>query len=141
MDNLFEKIFLYDYHDTSINQIIIDDKITLIFENGIYASNENGDKQLLTGKAYMNIFVSDNKYMDTIEDFDNRKGLISLKKFNKKLKNYIFEVFNLYYSCFCNMILIEGNFINDYKAKIGVPNLILIYIYNCTDIDFKFDDK
>ena len=141
MNDLFKKIFTYEYHNINISNFKFDNnKIILNFEDGLYLLNEDGSVKLLTQPISMTISLD--VYYGTIQNFveiwNSTVDNITIKDFSKKFKKQIFIIDKLFFSLFDKTILIEGLFEKDKKIINGIPQKTLIIISDCTNVDFSY---
>ena len=113
MNNIFEELLRYGFHDTKISSIDGEGlEIKLNFDNGIYFLNENRKETNLSNS--IQIVLRLDSFFDSFED------AFEIKEYGKKLK-YIeystlkrflqkeeFGISMSYYSNFNNSILFDG---------------------------------
>lgn len=106
MNNIFEQLFQYGFHDTEISSVEGEGlEIKLNFDNGIYLLDENG-KETILSKPMQVIFRIDS-YFDSFED------AFEIKEYGKKVKyldyltlKKIYKKKYLEYLCLTIVILI-----------------------------------
>ena len=133
---MFKKCIEYGLHDTSVNDITIEDNgLTFLFENGVYISSDDGKESSLTKpcKMFINIeafnrnspfehcsfYKCHKKHFSEVEFSDIKKLL---------LKNR-FDIDLDFYSPFAQAISLRG-YIGKYQAEIRITEI--------KSIEFKF---
>lgn len=118
MNNIFEKLLQYGFHDTYITAIEIGTfEIRLEFKEGIYLLDESVRERNLS-KPLQIILKINSTFIDTPKDvFEIREYVKKLKYLEYSIfENYFekdkFGILMLYYSNFNNSILIEGGICN-----------------------------
>lgn len=118
MNNIFEKLLQYGFHDTYITAIEIGTfEIRLEFKERIYLLDESGRERNLS-KPLQIILKINSTFIDTPKDvFEIREYVKNLKYleysiFEKYFEKDKFGILMLYYSNFNNSILIEGGICN-----------------------------
>ena len=133
MSKLFDTLFSYGFHDTTISNIkVCEHQVKVHFDKGLYSLDKNGKETELT------------KPITLVIDIDKEHGLVasqtiaiqrySNKRFHKGLKRLDIEeikdselmnlvVGNVYYSGFDNAVLIEA-FGNGYSYSINISECV-----------------
>lgn len=118
MNNIFEKLLQYGFHDTDITAIEIESfEIILEFKNGIYLLDENGRERNLS-KPLKIIFKINSTFVNTpravfeIREYVKKLKYLDYSTFEKYFQKDKFGILMLYYSNFNNSILIEGGICN-----------------------------
>lgn len=144
MINLFEKIFKYGYHDTSISNIKLEkNKIILEFKNGIYTLDDRGKEVELT-KSLSMIISLDLKFesiYNQIDIWNTSLGSVNLVSFIREFKTRTFEIDNVFYSMSDSVFMIDGLFDDEYSMINGVMQHTMIYINLCDSVEFEFENN
>lgn len=113
MNNIFEQLFQYGFHDTEISSVEGEGlEIKLNFDNGIYLLDENG-KETILSKPMQVIFRIDS-YFDSFEDafeikeYGKKVKYLDYLTLKKNLQKEIFGISMSYYSNFNNCVLFDG---------------------------------
>lgn len=113
MNNIFEQLFQYGFHDTEISSVEGEGlEIKLNFDNGIYLLDENG-KETILSKPMQVIFRIDS-YFDSFEEafeikeYGKRVKYLDYLTLKKYLQKEIFGISMSYYSNFNNCVLFDG---------------------------------
>lgn len=113
MNNIFEQLFQYGFHDTEISSVEGEGlEIKLNFDNGIYLLDENG-KETILSKPMQVIFRIDS-YFDSFEDafeikeYGKKVKYLDYLTLKKYLQKEIFGISMSYYSNFNNCVLFDG---------------------------------
>lgn len=114
MNNIFEQLFQYGYHDTEISSIDGEGlEIRLTFDNGIYLTDENG-KETVLSKPMQVILRIDSYYFDSfaealeIREYGEKVKYLDYSTLKKYSQKESFEIAMCYYSRFDNCILFDG---------------------------------
>lgn len=118
MNNIFEKLLQYGFHDTDITAIEIGTfEIRLEFKKGIYLLDESGRERNLS-KPLQIILKINSTFIDTpqdvveIREYVKKMKYLEYSTFVKYFEKDKFGILMLYYSNFNNSILIEGGICN-----------------------------
>lgn len=113
MNNIFEQLFRYGFHDTKISSVDGDGlEIKLSFNNGIYLLNEKGKEVNLSNP--IQIILKIDSYFDSFEEtfeikeYGKKVKYIEYLKLKKYLQKESFGISMAYYSNFNNCILFDG---------------------------------
>lgn len=113
MNNIFEQLFQYGFHDTEISSVEGEGlEIKLNLDNGIYLLDENG-KETILSKPMQVIFRIDS-YFDSFEEafeikeYGKRVKYLDYLTLKKYLQKEIFGISMSYYSNFNNCVLFDG---------------------------------
>lgn len=133
MDNIFEKLFQYGYHDTDIYEIYGENlSIKLKFNNGVYMLDDEGKETCLTKPIAINLKINSH--------YDSFKDALEIREYGKKIKYIDYDILNkyllkerfgiwmLYYSKLGKCILIDGGIMS---------RQISLFIEGIEDIDFQ----
>ena len=129
MNNIFEKLLQYGFHDTYITAIEIGTfEIKLEFKEGIYLLDESGRERNLS-KSLMIIKKINSSFVDTPKDVLEIREYVNKMKY---LEYFKFEILMLYYSNFNNSILIEGGICNK-QIMFSIEDIeeVIIQELNC----------
>lgn len=138
MNNIFEKLLQYGFHDTYITAIEIGTfEIKLEFKEGIYLLDESGRERNLS-KSLMIIMKINSSFVDTpkdvleIREYVNKMKYLEYLTFEKYFEKDKFEILMLYYSNFNNSILIEGGICNK-QIMFSIEDIeeVIIQKLNC----------
>ena len=97
MNNIFEQLFQYGFHDTEIYSIDGEGlEIRLTFENGIYLLDENGKETILSKPMQVVLKINSDKTL-TIDKSSNQVEKY-FKDENKELKTmfYCYDKTNIF---------------------------------------------
>lgn len=113
MNNIFEQLFQYGFHDTEIYSIDGEGlEIRLTFENGIYLLDENGKETILSKP--MQVVLKINSCFDSFEEafeireYEKKVKYLDYLTLKKYLQKDTFGISMVYYSKFSNCILFDG---------------------------------
>ena len=133
MNNIFEKLFQYGFHDTEISSMECENlEIKLNFDEGIYLLDETGTETILSKP--MQVILHINPYVDSYERVieiieygrKTKTKYLDYAEFQKYLKKETFEIMMVYYSKFCSCILFDGGFFKkDIMLSIGAVDDII----------------
>jgi len=142
MEDILNNVFSYGFHDTDIDNIIIENnEIILCFDKGLYTLDENNneDKLVLGIKMIITVelFNECGDASDNINVWESKNGDLNLKNVLKKISKSSFGIENLYFSSFNNSILIDGYYNNESNFRKGINHKMLIVIENCIKIRYE----
>ena len=113
MNNIFEQLFQYGFHDTELSSICGENlEISLNFQNGLYLLDKTGKETVLSGP--MRIILKLNTWFDSFEE------AMEIREYGKKMKylNYstiknhlskeTLGISMAYFSIFNNCIMFDG---------------------------------
>lgn len=131
MDNLFNEIFKYGYHDCKITQMQIKKDSIELFFDGLYELDLSGTETNFIPKIKMIIKLDVNhfnasNYID-IWVYGKKNQNLDINEFFDIYDNCYLSVLNLYYSDFNDEILIVGGL--DGKD-------CYVRISNCCSVEF-----
>lgn len=136
MNNVFEPLFQYGFHDTEFSSIEIDGtEIKLHFDKGIYLLDETGNETQLSKSAIVALKVALQPFIEQVEQqieikiVDEKCGDLEYSDLKKDLKKEPFEVFAVYFSPFNNTVLFTGSIGNksvDLSIE-GVQNIQVLF--------------
>ncbi len=113
MNNIFEQLFQYGFHDTEIFSIDGEGlEIKLDFDNGIYLLDENGKETILSKP--MQVILRIDSYFDSFEEameikeYGKRVKYLDYIILKKYLQKETLGISMCYYSKFGNCILFDG---------------------------------
>lgn len=113
MNNIFEQLFQYGFHDTEISSIDYEDlQIKLNFDEGIYLLDEKG-KETVLSKPMQVILKINFKFNSLEEVFEikecgKRVKHIDYSLLEKYMQKEAFKIWMVYYSNFNKCILFDG---------------------------------
>src|SRR5574344_2042752 len=91
MDNIFEQIFRYGFHDTDLTSILCENgQISLSFNNGIYILDENGKEEKLS-KALQIVLEIDTSFYSLDQ-------LLEIKEYGNKVKYLNYSSLKKYFN-------------------------------------------
>ncbi len=136
MNNVFEPLFQYGFHDTEFSSIEIDGtEIKLYFNEGIYLLDETSNETQLSKSAIVVLKVALQPFIEQVEKqievktCDEKVEEVEYSQLKKDLKKQPFEVFSVYFSPFNNTVLITGSIGNksvDLSIE-GVQNIQVLF--------------
>ena len=113
MNNIFEQLFQYGFHDTELSSIQGEKlEIKLNFNNGIYILDDNGKETVLSKPLQIDLKI--NSYFGFFEDaleireYGQKIKYIDYLTMKKYLQKEQFGISMVYYSNFNNSILFDG---------------------------------
>lgn len=116
MNNVFEFLFQYGFHDTEFSSIEISEtEIKLDFDNGVYLLDETGKETRLSKPAIIVVKVALQPFIEQVEqqieirECNRKYKDIEYSKFKEYLQKEHFEVFMVYFSPFDNTVLVTGS--------------------------------
>lgn len=116
MNNVFEFLFQYGFHDTEFSSIEISEtEIKLDFDNGVYLLDETGKETRLSKPAIIVVKVALQPFIEQVEqqieirECNRKYKDIKYSKFKEYLQKEHFEVFMVYFSPFDNTVLVTGS--------------------------------
>ena len=126
---MFEKCVEYGLHDTTVNDILIEEYgLTLLFRDGVYLLNDEGKETRLSKSCAMHVYVED---FDSARLFEhcsfykyhkNRFSEIEFADIKKLLLKNSFHVDLDFYSPFARAILIRG-YIGKYMIEVQISEV------------------
>lgn len=127
MNNIFDTLFQYGFHDTEISAIDSNNlEIKIKFNKGIYLLDERGTETILSNPMQMVLKVNPR--------FDNSKCAFEIREYGKRLKyiDYLslkkylqeesFQISMVYYSRFDQCILFDGG-INKKQIMLSIEGI------------------
>lgn len=117
MNNIFEQLFQYGFHDTEISSIDGDGlEVKLTFDNGIYLLDESGKETTLSKpmRVVLKINSSFDSFVEAFEirEYGRKIKYLDYSVFEKYLQKNAFGISMAYFSKFNNCILFDGGFYN-----------------------------
>lgn len=116
MNNVFEFLFQYGFHDTEFSSIEISGtEIKLDFDKGVYLLDETGKETQLSKPAIIVVKVALQPFIEQVEqqieirECNRKYKDIEYSKFKEYLQKEHFEVFMVYFSPFDNTVLVTGS--------------------------------
>lgn len=116
MNNVFEFLFQYGFHDTEFSSIEISGtEIKLDFDKGVYLLDETGNETQLSKPAIIVVKVALQPFIEQVEqqieirECNRKYKDIEYSKFKEYLQKEHFEVFMVYFSPFDNTVLVTGS--------------------------------
>lgn len=129
MNNVFEPLFHYGFHDTEFSSLeIVGNQIKLNFDKGIYLLDETGNETELSKSAIVVLNVILQPFIERVEqqievkECDERHKDIEYSELKEYLQKDSFEVFAVYFSPFNNTVLFAGS-IDDKSFDLSIENV------------------
>ncbi|MCM1043089.1 MAG: hypothetical protein NC350_02635 [Corallococcus sp.] len=126
---MFQKYIEYGLHDTTVNDIIVEEfGLALLFRNGVYVLDDTDKENHLSKPCKMNIFV---EYFDKNRLFEHctflkchkkRFSVVNLSDIKKLLLKNRFNIYMDFYSPLANAISLRGD-IGKYAVEIVITEI------------------
>ena len=129
MNKIYDALFKYGLHDTSISNLIIDNfSVSFQFNEGVYILDATNKETIKTDKIYLKIYVEnfaeENIFQHLSCRFFKRGKILELgiDEFINKIKPLHNFIINVYYSEFNNELLIMGS-LDGYDYEFIIENV------------------
>lgn len=133
MNNIFEQLFEYGFHDTELTSISGENlEIRLNFNEGIYLLDETGKETTLSQPIQMVLNISSyyNSFHEALEikEYGKKIKYLDFSMLKKFLQKKSMGISMVYYSHFNNCLLLDGG-VYGKNIMISIEGISKIFIH------------